>query len=134
MNNKNRFNGHEVPMLTKKKLAYFRKLLSSMLEEVSEPSGESVKGISESQEISPDFTDQATVESDLDFAIHMKERDSKLAGKIRSALDRIDEGSYGICESCGEDISEKRLKARPVTTLCINCKRAQEADEEKRGL
>jgi len=54
--------------------------------------------------------------------------------KIKDALDRIEEGTYGICEVCGEDISQKRLEARPVATLCINCKRRQEAEEKLRGL
>ena len=58
----------------------------------------------------------------------------KLISKIREALDRIDDGTFGICESCGEEISEKRLKARPVTTLCIDCKKKQEANERARGL
>jgi DnaK suppressor protein len=49
-------------------------------------------------------------------------------------LERLEEGTFGICESCGEDISEERLKARPVTTLCIDCKKKQENDEKLRGL
>ena len=46
----------------------------------------------------------------------------------------IEDGSYGICESCNEEISEKRLKARPVTTLCIACKKKQEDEERMKGL
>jgi DnaK suppressor protein len=55
-----------------------------------------------------------------------------LITKITEALERIEEGTFGICERCGEPISEKRLEARPVTTLCIKCKQEQE-DLEKRG-
>ena len=50
---------------------------------------------------------------------------------IREALDRIENGTYGLCEECGEEISEKRLTARPVTTLCIECKSSQEQQESR---
>ena len=50
---------------------------------------------------------------------------------IREALDRIENGTYGTCEVCGEQISEERLKARPVTTQCIECKTDME-DQERR--
>jgi len=63
----------------------------------------------------------------------MKDRDRNLIVKIREALDRIDQGTYGICEECGEEISERRLMARPVTTLCIDCKTRQEEDESRHG-
>ena len=53
--------------------------------------------------------------------------------KIQAAIQRLDEGTYGICEDCGEDISIPRLKARPVTKLCINCKARQEEGENIRG-
>ena len=52
----------------------------------------------------------------------------------KKALDRIEDGSFGICESCGEDISIERIKARPVTTQCIECKTKQEAMEKALGL
>ena len=55
---------------------------------------------------------------------------SDVGSKIREALDRIDAGTYGYCDLCGGEISEKRLKARPVTTLCIECKTRQEEEEK----
>jgi len=51
--------------------------------------------------------------------------------KIDEAIGRIDDGTYGVCESCGEQIGIKRLEARPVTTLCIECKTQQEEDEKR---
>jgi len=51
--------------------------------------------------------------------------------KIKEALGRIDDGSYGKCEECGENIGRARLEARPVTTLCIDCKSMQEVQERK---
>jgi DnaK suppressor protein len=80
-----------------------------------------------------DPTDQATVESDRALLLRIRDREWKLAGKIQEALDRIEDGTYGTCEECGEEISEKRLMARPVTTSCVDCKTSQEEDEPQQG-
>jgi len=82
----------------------------------------------------PDPTDRATMESDRNFELRIRDRERKLIGKIKDALERIEDGSFGICEECGEDISEQRLKARPVTTYCIDCKTNQEKDERVKGV
>ena len=63
----------------------------------------------------------------------IRDRERRLIRKIQAAIQRLDEGTYGICEDCGEDISIPRLKARPVTKLCINCKARQEEGENIRG-
>jgi DnaK suppressor protein len=65
--------------------------------------------------------------------LRIRDRERKLILKIREALQRIEDGNFGICELCGDDIGIDRLKARPVTTLCIECKRKQEAGERARG-
>jgi DnaK suppressor protein len=80
----------------------------------------------------PDVTDQASAEVDSNFELRLKEREQKLLKKIDEALERIAANTYGICERCGEEIPHKRLKARPVTTLCIECKTQQEAEEKVR--
>jgi DnaK suppressor protein len=80
----------------------------------------------------PDLSDQATAEVDQNFELRLKERDQKLLKKIDEALDRMATNTYGICERCGEEIPFKRLKARPVTTLCIECKTQQEQEEKIR--
>jgi RNA polymerase-binding transcription factor DksA len=61
-------------------------------------------------------------------------RESILIRKIKNALTRLEDGSFGICDECGEEIPEERLKARPVATLCIKCKEPQEDEEKLRGL
>jgi len=80
-----------------------------------------------------DSGDIATVELNQSFTIRLREREEKLLKKIDSALGRIDDGSFGTCEECGEEIEVKRLIARPVTTLCIDCKSRQEAEEHSQG-
>src|SRR5205809_1933750 len=76
----------------------------------------------------PDQSDQATAEVDQNFSLRLKEREQKLLKKIDEALDRMETKTYGICERCGQEIPYKRLKARPVTTLCIECKTLQEQE------
>jgi DnaK suppressor protein len=82
----------------------------------------------------PDPTDRASLESDRNFMLRIRDRESKLIKKIKKALARIENGTFGICEKCGEDISKERLKARPVTTQCIDCKTKEEAFEKALGL
>jgi DnaK suppressor protein len=81
----------------------------------------------------PDPTDRASLETDRNFTLRIRDRERKLILKIREALERIEDGSYGSCEICGGDIGEKRLIARPVTTMCIVCKSRMEAMERSRG-
>lgn len=120
--------------MNEKKLEFFRTLLNEKLEELSKEAERTVAGMTDSKENFPDPTDRAAMESERNFLLRIRDRERKLISKIREALERIDDDSYGICESCGEDISEERLKARPVTTLCIECKKKQEANEKARGI
>jgi DnaK suppressor protein len=85
-----------------------------------------------SQETFADVSDQASAEADQNFSMRIKEREQKLLKKIDEALDRMDKRVYGICERCEEVIPYERLKARPVTTLCIACKTLQEQEEKIR--
>jgi DnaK suppressor protein len=77
-----------------------------------------------------DSGDVASQEVTQSFKIRLREREEKLLKKIDLALSRVDEGTFGICEDCGESIEIKRLVARPVTTLCIDCKSRQEEKEK----
>ena len=119
--------------MDQKRLQYYKNLLMNQLAELEDKRNKNrFFSLAESEHVL-DFTDQATLESDIDVNMHIKERDSRLMVKINEALDKIDKGSYGICEECGEDISEKRLKARPVARMCISCKEDQEKQEKARG-
>jgi DnaK suppressor protein len=121
-------------MLTKKKQEFFRDLLDQRLAELLEDANKTLSGMSDQTENFPDPTDRASLESDRNFELRIRDRERKLIAKIKDALERLEGGTYGICEQCGEDISEKRLKARPVTTLCIECKKKQETQEKVKGL
>jgi DnaK suppressor protein len=78
----------------------------------------------------PDMGDQATAETDRNFMLRLRDRERMLLKKIDETIERIDNNSYGICSSCGNEIDIKRLEARPVTDLCIDCKIRQEEEEK----
>jgi DnaK suppressor protein len=84
------------------------------------------------QTIFPDLGDQATAETDRNFMLRLRGREQRLLKKIEEAIDRIDNGTFGICDDCGNEIDIKRLDARPVTTMCIECKTLQEEEEKLR--
>ncbi len=119
--------------MDEKTLEEFRTQLQEQLDGLVAEAGRTVAGMTSAKENFPDPTDRAALESDRNFLLRIRDRERKLINKIRDALERIEEGEYGICEACGEDISIERLKARPVTTLCIECKKRQEAQEKARG-
>ena len=119
--------------MDQKDIEYFRKLLTSMLEEAKQKGDSTIEELTDSNEVFADPADRATAESDRAFTLRIRDRERRLIRKIQSALQRIDDGTYGICDECGEEIASPRLKARPVTRLCINCKAKQEEDEHLGG-
>ena len=113
-----------------KLLSIKKKLLKQRSELLNEAEQTLNSRISTEKESFPDPTDQAVAELDNNFLLRLRCREQKLLKKIDEAIARIDGGTYGVCESCGEQISLKRLEARPVTTLCIDCKTRQEEEEK----
>jgi DnaK suppressor protein len=81
----------------------------------------------------PDEIDLASSEYTQSMIFRLRDREKFLLAKIDKALGRIENGGFGICEKCEEEISMKRLEARPVTTLCIRCKEEQEQKEKSFG-
>ena len=77
----------------------------------------------------PDMGDQATAETDRNFMLRLRDRERMLLKKIEEAIEKINNNTYGICDGCGSQIGTKRLEARPVTDLCIECKTRQEEEE-----
>ena len=120
--------------MKKKDLKYFEEFLNNRLEELLAQADDTVSGMTDPKENFPDPTDRASLEADRNFMLRIRDRESKLIKKVKKALERIENNTFGICESCGEDISIKRLKARPVTTHCIECKTKEEASERALGL
>ena len=116
----------------KMKVKAIRKELMKQREELLSEAEQTINSkLGADKQSFPDPTDQATAELDNNFMLRLRGREQKLLKKIDEAIARIDEGSYGICESCGGQIGLKRLEARPVTTLCIECKTEQEENEKR---
>jgi DnaK suppressor protein len=115
------------------KLEAFRAMLNQKINELLSEAGKTVSEMTSSKENFPDPTDRASLESDRNFELRIRDRERKLIMKMQEAIKRIDDGVYGICEACGGPISEKRLMARPVTTECIDCKTKQEKMEKLKG-
>ena len=120
--------------MDKEKQEYFRLLLRQQLDELISEAEKTVVTMTDKEEHFPDPTDRASLESDRNFLLRIRERERKLILKIKEALKRIDDGTFGICETCGGEITEERLKARAVTTQCIECKMEEEAKEKARSM
>mgnify|MGYP001481668592 FL=1 len=116
--------------MNKKKLEEFQELLQEQMDQLLLDAGKTVSEMTDEKTNFPDPTDRASLESDRNFELRIRDRERRLIGKIREALDRIEAGDFGECEDCGDQIGEARLKARPVTTLCIECKTEQERQEK----
>jgi DnaK suppressor protein len=117
--------------MEKERLAIFKELLEERMAVLLEEAEKTANGMNNG-DVFPDPTDRASLETDRNFLLRIRDRERKLILKIKEALARIEDGTFGICEECGEGISEDRLRARPVTTLCIACKTKAEEEEKKK--
>ena len=118
--------------MRKRELVQYRTLLEHQLTELvgqGEANVRRMVGV-DAEEI-PDPNDRGTLETEKNWALRLGDRDRRLAAKIEAALDRLSKGTFGTCESCGSAIAPARLKARPVTTLCIDCKTESERGERE---
>lgn len=116
--------------MTKKKLAEFKKLLTSRLQELLAEADRTAQGMS-TRENCADPADVATNDNDQARMLRIRDREAKLIVKIQEAIEKIAGGSYGVCEACGDEISEQRLMARPMAVYCIECKMEMESDEAR---
>lgn len=119
--------------MDKEQLELFRAQLLQKKQEILTDAGKTMTEMTDQTTNVPDPNDRATLESGRSFELRIRDRERKLVAKIEEAIARIEDGTYGICEDCGEEIGLKRLEARPVTTLCIDCKTLQETREKSVG-
>ncbi len=120
--------------MKKRDLDRFRKLLLQQREQLLGNAKKALSGdIHLDPDDFPDEIDTASSEIGLAFIGRLRERERGLLNKINAALEKIEQGVYGECENCGEEIGLKRLEARPVAELCIDCKAEQEKLERRMG-
>jgi DnaK suppressor protein len=120
--------------MRKREAEQYRHLLEAQLAEVTGQEARAVHELVEAEgEELPDPSDRATAEEERRFTLRIADRDRQLVDKIHAALLRLDAGTFGRCTSCGATIPAERLRARPVTDLCLACKAEAEGRERRPG-
>lgn len=109
----------------------FRDLLEATRRRIFENQVETMEHAQEAPRDIGDSLDHSTHEALESTEFRLRDREKKLVAKIDAALGRLESGEYWYCEGCGEEIGVKRLRARPVTNLCIDCKEEEEASEAR---
>jgi DnaK suppressor protein len=117
--------------MSDRQLAHFRKILVAWKRELMEEVDRTVHHMQDEASNFPDPNDRATQESEFGLELRTRDRERKLLKKIDSALERIEDGSYGYCEETGEEIGLKRLEARPVATLSVEAQERRELAERQ---
>lgn len=118
--------------MNEKELNHFRQKLMEKRSELinavqkSESYGREADGDGEAM----DIVDKASSSYTKEFMFSLSNSDRQLIQMVRAALGRIDQGNYGECESCGEEVERKRLEAVPWARLCLKC---QEREERRRA-
>ena len=114
-------------------LKYFKTRLNEWLKTLVHQSEVTLLGLQTYNERPIEVMDQAVMENDLSLALRFRTREKFLIHKIQQSLQDIEDGDYGICEGCGSRIAVKRLRVRPVTRHCIDCKKELERRERLLG-
>ena len=118
------------PFMNDRQLEYFRNKLLEWKSDILRESRETLDGLQTHSAQHPDHNDRASAETDRSIELRARDRHRKLIAKIESAIQRIDEKTYGYCEETGEPISLKRLEARPIATLSIEAQERHERREK----
>lgn len=116
--------------MNEKDLKEIKDILLKIKEKIIEQREDTLRGLSAPKDEVTDEGERAFLEEADYLDMRFTSREDKLLKKVEDALKRIEEGRYGICEICGEEIDVNRLKVRPVTTMCIKCKMEEERKEE----
>ena len=114
------------PFMNERQLEYFRRKLLNWKNELLDESRGTVAVLQDDTRNIPDVADRASEETDRALELRTRDRQRKLIAKIDSALRRIEEGEYGYCEECGEDIASARLAVKPEVRFCVSCQASHE--------
>ena len=109
------------PFMNERQTEYFRRKLLAWKEELLDESRHTLEGLQDNTRNIPDIADRASEETDRALELRTRDRSRKLVGKIEQALRRIDEGEYGYCLECGEEIAAKRLEIDAAASQCVRC-------------
>jgi DnaK suppressor protein len=116
--------------MKKERLASFKKKLLDKQRQLADGVGRTATyGKDQEDDSIKDLGDQANTAYTREFFFELGNGDRRLLREVVAALAKIDDGSFGSCERCGEPIAEKRLDAVPFTRYCIDCQRLAEEEE-----
>jgi DnaK suppressor protein len=118
------------PFMNDRQRDYFRRKLLAWKAEILRESRETLEMLIAENANLADLADRASSETDRSIELRARDRQRKLIAKIDSALERIDDGTYGFCEETGEPISLKRLDARPIATMSLEAQERHERREK----
>ena len=118
------------PFMNERQKSYFRQKLITWKNDILREARETLSHLQSETENHPDIADRASSETDRAIELRARDRQRKLISKIDSALQRIDEGTYGYCEDTGEPIGLARLEARPIATLSLEAQERHERREK----
>ena len=117
-------------MLKPKDLQVIKEILLTMKKELLADLEERIKSSDVSdQRVIGDIFDDADLEQSREFNLLLNTREKQKIKQIEQALLKLENGEYGICENCEDDIPVGRLKAMPFASLCVKCKSEQEIIE-----
>jgi len=116
--------------MNERQLEYFRQKLLDWKADLLDDSKSTIEELQQTTRNIPDIADRASEETDRALELRTRDRQRKLVSKIDAAIRRIDEGEYGYCEDTGEQISLKRLDARPIATLSLEAQERHERAEK----
>lgn len=119
--------------MSKKQLKYFKNYFYSLCERIVQSNEKLIDEMKDNLEATPDDNDRASKESEFSMVLRGRDRERQLMSKIEQAIKRIDNATFGYCDECAEPIGIERVLARPVATLCIECKNLQEEYEKSGG-
>jgi DnaK suppressor protein len=117
--------------MNKKQQEHFRTVLLAWKGELEDEINKTIHQMMDGPSTEADPNDRASRETDISLELRSRDREGKLIKKINEALERLESGDYGYCESCGEEIGVSRLEARPTAELCIDCKTLDEIREKQ---
>ena len=124
----------EEKYMSRRQLQFFREQIEKMREGIGQGVERTMASMQEEAGAIPDDNDRASKESEFAVELRQRDRDRRLLAKISRALEGIESGNFGYCDECGDPIGVARLLARPVASLCIECKDLQERLEKNRAL
>ncbi len=119
------------PYMSNRQMQHFREILLAWRQQLMEEVDRTVDHMKVGANQFPDPADRATQEEEFSLELRTRDRERKLIRKIDSTVDRLDQGDYGYCETCGVEIGIRRLEARPTASQCVDCKTIDEMKERQ---